>query len=786
MEKARIMIVEDEAIVAKDLEKLLSDFGYKVVESVVSANDAIQQAIEHNPDLIIMDIILKGKKNGIEAASEIKDKLGIPIIFITAYSDFKLIEEAKNIEPYAFIIKPFQERQLLASIEMALNKSRIEKKLLESENMYRTLIDNIQDGLFLIQDRKLKYVNEAFARISGYTVDEIIGMDFKDLVAPEDLDMVVDRYIKMMKGEKVPNDYEFHGIQKNQTIRTTVYMVCSLIKYQGKTAVLGTLKDITEHKQTQEDLRIEQDYSRKIVAGSPSIICGIAQDGTTTFINPTGEHITGYSAGELIGQNWWHLFYPEDEYKQVEELFKEIENGDICDYEMGLTTRDGKKRVILWSSLNMYDESHRLVEIIGFGNDITERKQLEEQMQQINEELEERVIERTTELKHTYEQLYHAQKMESVGILAGGIAHDFNNLLTVVIGNLSLARKDIDPEDKIFNVFLEAEEASLRAKDLTHKLLTFSKGGEPIKKIISIAKLIKESVNFAIRGSNVKCKFEIPDNLRNIDADEVQITQAISNIIINADQAMPVGGMIRVWCENVTIPRKNENTILPDNEEFVKISIEDHGTGILKEHISSIFDPFFTTKKKGSGLGLATAYSIINKHGGQITVESAVGTGSTFYIYLPAAQEEVSPKAAVDVIEKPPASSGEKILVMDDDENIRFLLKEILTTYGYVTESACDGAQAIELYKKAQESGNPFDLVILDLTIPGGMGGKETIEELVKIDPDVSGIVSSGYSNDAIMANYKNYGFKGVISKPYMPDDLVRIVQDVFNSPKYY
>ena len=629
MEKARIIIVEDEAIVAEDLEKVLIDFGYMVVGSAVSADDAIQQAIEHNPDLIIMDIILKGKKNGIEAASEIKDKLGIPIIFITAYSDLKLIEEAKNIEPHAFIIKPFQERQLLAAIEMALNKSRIENKLIESENMYRILIDNIQDGLFLIQDGKLKYVNEAFARISGYTVDESIGMYFKDFVAPEDLDMVTDRYIKMIKGETVLNDYEFHGIQKNRKIRTTVYMVCSLVKYQGNIAILGTLKDITEHKKTQEDLQVEQDYSKKIVAGAPTIICGIARNGATTFINPTGEHITGYSAEELIGQNWWQLFYPEDDYKQVERLFKELENGEVCDYEMRLTTRDGKKRAILWSSLNMYDENGSLVEVIGFGNDITERKQLEEQMQRINEKLEERVIERTTELKHTYEQLYHAQKMESVGILAGGIAHDFNNLLSVVIGNLSLARKDIDPEDKIFNVFLEAEKASLRAKDLTYKLLTFAKGGEPIKKIISIAKLIEESVNFAISGSNVKCESEIPDNLSNIDADEVQITQAISNIIINATQAMPVGGMIRVLCENVTIPREDANTVLPENEDFVKISIEDHGTGIPKEHISLIFDPFFTTKEKGSGLGLATAYSIINKHGGQITVESVVGTGST-------------------------------------------------------------------------------------------------------------------------------------------------------------
>jgi PAS domain S-box-containing protein len=658
MKKARILIVEDEAIVAEDLENLIIDFGYEMVGSVVSADDAIQQAIEHRPDLILMDIVLKGNKNGIDAANEIKDMLKIPIIFLTAYSDLKLIEEAKNTEPYAFIVKPFQDKQVIASIEMALSRSQIEKKLFQSEEIYHTLIDNIQDGLFLIQDGKLKFVNEAFSRIPGYTVDEVLGMEFQDFVAPEDRDMVVDRYVRMMKGEKVLSNYEFHGIRKNEKKRTTIYLVCSPIMYQGKPAVLGTVKDITK------------------------------------------------------------------------------------------------------------------------------RKQLEEQMQLINDELEERIIERTTELKQTYKQLYHAQKMESIGILAGGIAHDFNNLLTVILGNISLAKSDIDPEDRVFNVLLEAEDASLRAKDLTQELLTFSKGGEPIKRTISIAKLIEDTVNFTIRGTNVTCKFEIPDNLYNIDGDDVQITQVISNIIINADQAMLEGGTIRVRCENVTISSEHENTTLPENTNFIRISIEDHGTGISKEQISLIFDPFFTTKEKGSGLGLATAYSIIKKHGGQITVESEVGTGSTFYIYLPAAQEKVSPKADMDVIEKPSKGSGERILVMDDDENIRFLLSEILTSYGYMTESACDGAQAIELYKKAYESTNQFDLVILDLTIPAGIGGKETIRELIKIDPDVKGIVSSGYSNDAIMANYRQYGFSGVISKPYRPDDLVRIVQDVLNSSK--
>jgi PAS domain S-box-containing protein len=658
MKKARILIVEDEAIVAEDLENLIIDFGYEIVGSVVGADDAVQQAIEHRPDLILMDIVLRGNKNGIDAANEIKDMLKIPIIFLTAYSDLKLIEEAKNTEPYAFIVKPFQDKQVIASIEMALSRSQIEKKLFRSEEIYHTLIDNIQDGLFLIQDGKLKFVNEAFSRIPGYTVDEVLGMEFQDFVAPEDRDMVVDRYVRMMKGEKVLTNYEFHGIRKNETKRTTIYLVCSPITYQGKPAVLGTVKDITK------------------------------------------------------------------------------------------------------------------------------RKQLEEQMQLINDELEERIIERTTELKQTYKQLYHAQKMESVGILAGGIAHDFNNLLTVILGNILLAKRDVDPEDRVFNVLLEAEDASLRAKDLTQELLTFSKGGEPIKRTISIAKLIEDTVNFTIRGTNVTCKFEIPDNLYNIDGDDVQITQVISNIIINADQAMLEGGTIRVRCENVTISSEHENTTLPENTNFIRISIEDHGTGMPKEQISLIFDPFFTTKEKGSGLGLATAYSIIKKHGGQITVESEVGTGSTFYIYLPAAQKKVSPKADMDVIEKPSEGSGERILVMDDDENIRFLLSEILTSYGYMTESACDGAQAIELYKKAHESTNQFDLVILDLTIPAGIGGKETIKELIKIDPDVKGIVSSGYSNDAIMANYRQYGFSGVISKPYRPDDLVRIVQDVLNSSK--
>lgn len=311
----------------------------------------------------------------------------------------------------------------------------------------------------------------------------------------------------------------------------------------------------------------------------------------------------------------------------------------------------------------------------------------------------------------------------------------------------------------------------MRAKDLSNQLFTFARGGAPVKNTISVGQLIVENVRFSLSGSNVRPDFCIAEDLQMVEADEGQISQVINNIVINAVQAMPEGGALEVRAENVTLAGTGEGLSLSEGS-YVKISIRDEGTGIPQKHLAKIFDPFFSTKDKGRGLGLATAYSIIKKHGGRLQVESQLGVGTCFFIFLPAAARSETTSVAGDVT----VQGTGKILIMDDEEDLLTVTGESLSVLGYEVTLARHGSEAIAQYLHALHNEHPFDLVILDLTIPGGMGGKQTIRELLHKDPQVKAIVASGYSNDPVMANYKDYGFKAAVQKPFTIEALSRVV----------
>jgi nitrogen-specific signal transduction histidine kinase/CheY-like chemotaxis protein len=377
-------------------------------------------------------------------------------------------------------------------------------------------------------------------------------------------------------------------------------------------------------------------------------------------------------------------------------------------------------------------------------------------------------MEDITELRQARQDMLKNQKIESLGVLAGGIAHDFNNILTIILGNVSLARLQLNDPEKVANQLEKAEKATARAKDLAQQLLTFARGGEPVKKIIDVRSLLKEAAGFALHGSNVRGEFSISDDVWPVEVDEGQLSQVIQNLVLNAVQAMPEGGTVTISAENAIVPE--------EGRRFVKISVADTGAGISEHHLQRIFDPYFTTKQQGSGLGLATCYSIIRKHGGKIGATSTLGKGSTFHISLMASDKEV----VFEPCQRKTVSHGsDRLLVMDDEEDIRELTQAILGKLGYTVESVKNGTEAVDLYRKRNEEGTPFSAVILDLTIPGGVGGKETIEKLLRIDPDVKAIVSSGYSTDPIMANYRDYGFSAVLVKPYRPQDLSKVLQEL-------
>ncbi len=384
-----------------------------------------------------------------------------------------------------------------------------------------------------------------------------------------------------------------------------------------------------------------------------------------------------------------------------------------------------------------------------------------------------------TERKKTEEELKKIQMLKSVGTLAGGIAHDFNNILMGLFGNISMAKTKLSKEHQSYKYLEDAENSMNWATGLTKQLLTFSKGGAPVKENIRISQLIEEIVKFDLSGSNVKPVITYDDNLWLADVDKGQIQQVFSNLIINANQAMPDGGHLFISIENANLSESSPTGLAKG--KYLKIKIKDDGTGIDKKHIDRIFDPYFSTKQTGSGLGLATVYSIINKHKGYIQIESSLGKGTMFTIYLPASKYERA--EIIESIEQKSSfvKQNAKILVMDDEEILLNVTSDMLESLGFLVETAIDGKTTIKKYEQALHTEMPFDVLIMDLTIPGGFGGKEVIKELIKIDPDVKAIVSSGYADDPVMANYSDYGFKGIIAKPYLMDALEELLNRVLN-----
>jgi CheY-like chemotaxis protein len=369
------------------------------------------------------------------------------------------------------------------------------------------------------------------------------------------------------------------------------------------------------------------------------------------------------------------------------------------------------------------------------------------------------------------------QKLKSIGTLAGGIAHDFNNTLTGLFGNISLAKCTLSKDHPGFKFLEKAEQSMNRATRLTSQLLTFAKGGEPIKEDVSLAELVEEVARFDLSGSNVMPVFEQDEDLWIAKVDYGQIQQVISNLTTNANQAMPDGGRLYITLENANI---QENAVSGLNQKrYIKVTVRDEGTGIDQKHLDRIFDPYFSTKQTGSGLGLATVYSIINKHGGHISVDSEFGKGTTFTLYLPVSESQQLPETKQPATELSTIERTARILVMDDDELIHQLVTEMLKQRGFSVETVADGKQAIERYKQSQDIGEPFDVVIMDLTIPGGIGGKEAIKDILEINPEAKVIVSSGYANDPVMANYTEYGFKGIVEKPYTMSQLWDVLSRV-------
>ncbi|MBI3392173.1 MAG: PAS domain S-box protein [Nitrospirae bacterium] len=475
--------------------------------------------------------------------------------------------------------------------------------------------------------------------------------------------------------------------------------------------------------------------------------------GAVAYTNRRFAEITGYGVEELLRMNIRDLVHPEDLPLLVERLRQRVEGMTVPrQYEVKSRRKDGSHiPVEITASRSAWRGQPVSLAIV---RDVSDRKRIEEER-------------------------LRASKIEYVGVLAGGIAHDFNNLLTAITGNVSLSKAMVETGGEIHEQLEEAEKACVRARDLTHQLLTFSRGGAPVRKAASIGDLARESVSFALSGSGTRADFEIPPDLWPADVDEGQMSRVIQNLVLNAEQAMSQSGTVRIRCENVRLTgEERDPAVLLPPGRYVRISVQDHGVGIAPDNLQRIFEPYFTTKRKGTGLGLAATYSIVRNHGGHIAVESALGRGTTFTVYLPVSEAAAPARKEADERRSAGEGKGRRILVVDDEEMVRDLAVRILEHAGYAASSAREGAEAVELYRSARASGRSFDLVVTDLTIPGGMGGREAARRLLEIDPDARIVASSGYSEDAAMADFKAHGFCGVVAKPYKMDDLLAAVEE--------
>ncbi len=501
---------------------------------------------------------------------------------------------------------------------------------------------------------------------------------------------------------------------------------------------------IEAHKALQES----EERFRLMIETATQMIVLCDPDWKIQYINRAGLTLGGYDEEEVLGHKPVDFMDPQ-EFERVIDLkdrFSQLSGDSVKTCETAFIHRKGHMVPVEASAAPTVKEGA----VTGFlftARDISERRQMEE-------------------------ELLRAKKLESIGFLAGGIAHDYNNLLTAMMGYITLAESVLEPDNEALAHLVRARHAANMAKNLSRKLITFSRGGSPMKKRAPVPPLLENTISFALAGSNIECEFLVPPHLWPVEYDDSQMSQAIHNIVINARESMPGGGSIRVEAENMHIRGQTGHPVDPG--DWVRITIEDEGYGISTQNLDRIFDPYFSTKEmgaqKGQGLGLAISHSIIRNHQGYLFAESEPDRGTALHIYLPASNPARGREA--DHFTLPRKGAPARILVMDDEEIVRDITCEMLDQAGYEVGLARDGPEAIRMFTEHMEQGKPYQVAVLDLTVRGGMGGKEVVGKLLEIEPGLKAVVSSGYSEDPVMTDFSSYGFSASVTKPYSMNEL--------------
>ncbi|MBE9487352.1 MAG: PAS domain S-box protein, partial [Chloroflexi bacterium] len=639
-------------------------------------------------------------------------------------------------------------------------QKKSENALQSSESQLRSILRVAPTGIALVVDRVLQASNQKLCEIVGYPREELIGQSARMFYRTnEDYEYVSQEQYRQIDLYGT-GTIETRWQRKDGAIIDVLLCSTPLNATDISEGVTCTILDMTARKQAERALRDSEENLRTILHSIGDAVIATDAQQRVIRLNPIAEQLTGWDASEATGKNLKEVFNITNAETglQAEDIVgKALTSGNIVrlSNQTILRSKEGKQYPIADSAAPIKDAGGNTNGAVLVFRDMTEELRTREELQRI-------------------------QTLESIGILAGGIAHDFNNILMGLFGNIALAKRKLSPDHPSYKNLQNAENSADRARNLTGKLLTFAKGGEPIRDHVSLADLIKEVVGFDLTGSNVKLIFEYPEDLWAADVDKGQIQQVFSNLTTNANQAMLEGGELQISLQNLDNIDSIIQSLAPG--KYIKAVVKDNGPGIDENDLGRIFDPYFSTKQAGSGLGLATVYSIIHKHNGQISVTSEPGKGTTFTLLLPAKDSAPPRQKTAEVETTLPLFPTARILVMDDESAIRDLVTELLKNIGYSVATTGNCHEAIAAYKQAREKGEDFDIVILDLTIPGGPGGEKAVKEILQINPEAKVIVASGYAEDPVMSRYAEYGFKGVITKPFSLGELQKVLETTMAS----
>lgn len=621
--------------------------------------------------------------------------------------------------------------------------------LAKTRDQYVQLFEFAPVGYVVINDSGIVLrANQTFAKMIHCDVSDVTNRPFSEFITQDEQWRFLSRFHAFWnnpqgKYYELPLQYQnTPGISVRVEGHRLGLEAFPFANTRPQETLFLSVTDITSLKESETRYR-------QLVHASPNAVI-VHIDGEILFNNVAYHHLCNVGiTTPLRGQNFLDTLPPESRNKAKQQIRATQHGQNTAPIELQFTRQDGALIDIEMQSVTTtYGGAQATMSIM---RDVTEHKAFEQTQQRINH-------------------------LESLGILAGGIAHDFNNLLTGITGNLAFLERETNAQEKQ-SLLKEARDAAHQMSQLTAQLMTFSKGGEPLKEITHVAKLITEKTEFCLHGTNCMATYDIDENLWSAEIDPGQIGQVIQNLVINANQAMPDGGTITVSANNIELPKNNTHALQAGF--YVQITVEDTGTGMTPEDLSRIFDPYFTNKTDGQGLGLTIAHSVIQKHHGQISVTSQPNQGSCFTFFLPATGKQ--PQTHIEKSDKKdqtPAVKG-RVLIMDDEELVFLVLKRAIEHMGCTCTITQNGNDAIKAYQEALHASEPYDVVIMDLTIPGGMGGKEAVQEIKKIHSEAKVIVSSGYSQDPIMANYEDYGFDARLVKPLDLTEVLRVLQDL-------